>query len=259
MKPDHMQAYCSAMEHLPLRPDLEAHILSSVARPGKPQTRRRLRKTLAAAAAAIALVFAVGLPILNHYDRIALPSAQGRVSAYYTPFAHGGVQSADSLVPMTEEELFQLPGLTPFFGTVEQIRNIRLSFNGDIVYRALAQVRVEEPYCEAVAVGDTVSILLPCSIGRGEVITDTALAASLREGTAGIFMPVAYTPEQYWEQNGARVCLQELAPYGLWDGVRHLFLQQEDGSLRFDRQAYPSLQENASLEEAAAYVREMLP
>lgn len=259
MKPDHMQAYCSAMEHLPLRPDLEAHILSSVARPGKPQTRRRLRKTLAAAAAAIALVFAVGLPILNHYDRIALPSAQGRVSAYYTPFAHGGVQSADSLVPMTEEELFQLPGLTPFFGTVEQIRNIRLSFNGDIVYRALAQIRVEEPYCEAVAAGDTVSILLPCAIGRGEVITDTALAASLREGTAGIFMPVAYTPEQYWEQNGARVCLQELAPYGLWDGVRHLFLQQEDGSLRFDRQAYPSLQENASLEEAAAYVREMLP
>ncbi len=258
MKNNPMQTYRSAMEHLPLRPDLEAHILNQCTQTGKVKRRHSVRP-LVAAAAAVALLLAIGAPALNHACEIDLPSAQGKVSAHYTPFAHGGVQSADSLVPMTEEELFQLPGLTPFFGTVEQIRNIRLSFNGDVVYRAIAQVRVEEPYCEAVAAGDTVSILLPCSIGRGEVMTDTALAASLREGTAGIFMPAAYTPEQYWEQNGARVCLQELAPYGLWDGVRYLFLQQEDSSLRFDQQAYPSLQENASLEEAAAYVREMLP
>lgn len=66
-------------------------------------------------------------------------------------------------------------------------------------------------------------------------------------------MPVAYSNSDYREENGARIYWKELAPYGLRDVMRYLFLQAEDGKMIFDRQAYPSVEEDASLEDIEAF------
>ena len=68
-------------------------------------------------------------------------------------------------------------------------------------------------------------------------------------------MPIAYTVDSYWEENGARIDLSELAPYGLMDGERYLFLQGKDGKMQFAQYAYPSLQADASLGDIEAFAK----
>lgn len=243
------------MEHLPLRADMEDHILDALPAAGK---KRRFPVKQLAAAAAVVLLFAAGVPVASHLSKIDLPHAQGRVSAHYTPFSPKMERKAYCLINLTEEELFHTANLAPFLGTVEEIRNIRIGLNGSVTYRAIAAVKVEKAYLNNVTPGSTVSILLPCSIGRGEQSTATEIAAALRKGMKGIFMPVAYSETDYWEENGARIYLHELAPYGLMDGMRYLFLQGEDGTMMFAHSAYPALDADASLDEIGKYVQEMV-
>ena len=251
MKTEQMNTlYHHAMEQLPLE-GLEERILDKLSSTNE-KKRSFPAKRIAAAAAAVMLLCAAGTLMLSHTTQIALTNTQGRVSVHYTPFAPKAGSTANCLVSLTEEELFHTHNLAPFFGTVEGIRNIRVDLNGAVSYRAIATVKVKKAYLGNVEPGSTVSILLPCSIGRGEWATGTALAASLREGTTGIFMPVAYTSDYDWEENGARIHLNELAPYGLMDGERYLFLQGEDGKMRFADFAYPSLRADATLEEIEA-------
>ena len=70
-------------------------------------------------------------------------------------------------------------------------------------------------------------------------------------------MPIAYTVDSYWEENGARIDLSELAPYGLMDGERYLFLQGKDGKMQFAQYAYPSLQADASLGDIEKHLRKV--
>lgn len=251
MKSDVFDAYRSAMDHLPLRPGLEEYISRNL--PAAGRKRRFPVKRVAAAAAAVVLLFAAGVSVLFHFNEIELANAQGKVSAHDTPFSPKAERMAGDLINLTEEELFHTANLAPFLGKVEKIRNIRIDLNGSVSYRAIAAVKVEKAYLANVTPGSTVSILLPCSIGRGEQSTATEIAASLRKGMTGIFMPVAYSDTDYKEENGARIYLRELAPYGLRDGMRYLFLQGADGKMTFDHSAYPSLNADASLEEIEAY------
>lgn len=245
--------YHHAMERLPLE-GLEGRILDQLSSANE-KKRSFPAKRIAAAAAAVMLLCAAGTLMLSHITQITLTNTQGKVSAHYMLFAPKAIATANCLASLTEEELFHTKNLTPFFGTVEGIRNIRVDLNGAVSYRAIATVKVKKAYLGNVEPGSTVSVLLPCSIGRGEMATGTNLAASLREGTTGIFMPVAYTSDDDWEENGARIHLNELAPYGLMDGERYLFLQGEDGKMRFAEFAYPSLQADATLEEIEAFAR----
>ena len=254
MKTEQMKTiYHHAMEQLPLD-GLEGRTLEKLSS-AKDKKRGFPAKRIAAAAGAVMLLCATGALILSHTTQIELTNTQGRVSAHYTPFFPKEVNRANCLVNRTEEELFHTKNLAPFLGTVERIRNIRVDLNGAVSYRAIADVSVNKAYLGNVEPGSTVSILLPCSIGRGEWATGSELAASLREGTTGIFMPIAYTVDSYWEENGARIDLSELAPYGLMDGERYLFLQGKDGKMQFAQYAYPSLQADASLGDIEAFAK----
>lgn len=260
MTSDHFAgSYRSAMKQLPLRPGLEEHILESLGSPSAAAKKRgSTLKRVAAAAAAIVLLFAIGIPAATQLTEIDLPRAQGRVSVHYTLFSPKLEKKAYCLIDLTEEELFHTANLAPFYGTVEEIHNIRIDLNGSISYRAIADVNVEKAYLSNVTPGSTVSILLPCSIGRGEQSTATELAASLRKGSTGIFMPVAYSETDSWKENGACLYLRELAPYGLKDGMRFLFLKGEGGEAVFERSAYPSLRADASFDHAERFVEKML-
>lgn len=207
----------------------------------------------AACAACLALVLAVGIPMINHQGgQISLSGGSVGVTVKYTDNALATSGSPD-LKYLTEDELFTYLDTAIFKGTVSEIKNIELDFNGALEYRAIAKIKVEKIYRGPCAVGDTVSVLLPGPISEGVWVEDTETVSAMRAGTTGIFMPVIYDETSIWEQNGAKLVKKDIADYGFADGVRYAFVETA-GGLVFDRGSYASVSGAASLEEIENYI-----
>ena len=218
----------------------------------------RARVRLAVCAACLALVIGAGVFALGRgQSEIPLSGDSVGVSARYTDKVPP-VESSCALIYLTEEELFTYFDTAVFRGTVREIRNIELDFNGDSAYRAIADIEVERVYrgpCEA---GETVSVMLPCPIEQGLWVEDTDTVSAMREGMSGIFMPVVYDSENSrWEQNGAVLIKKDLVDYGFADGVRYAFLETESG-LMFDRGAYESIADAQTIDEIEEYILDMI-
>lgn len=230
----------------------EAHVAQS--EEGMPK-KRKGRPWIGLAAC---LVLIVGGVLLwrGHGASIPLSAASEGVTAKYgSPLLP--ISSSNSLMYLTEEELFTHFDTAIFMGTVTQIDNIVLDFSGDQAYRALAQIQVEKVYRGSCQAGDTVTVLLPCPIQSGIWVEDTGVVASMAVGTHGIFMPIAYSDASLWQQNGATLMLRDIAPYGFADGVRYAFLETESG-LIFDRGSYGSIASADALEEIEEYILRMI-
>ena len=160
---------------------------------------------------------------------------------------------------LDEEELFHQEGLCAFRGRVSGLTNVTIDFKGDKEIRCIATVAVEKVYCGEVEEGEQIAILLPCPAGAsGRLwVEDTGIASQIESGMEGIFMPRAYREDAYWEQNGATLMLRDLAPCGLWDGMRWLFLETERG-LIYEQSAYPGAAGCATLDDIESYVVKML-
>lgn len=220
---------------------------------GVPQKKkRRLWPFLLGSAACLALVI-VGLSRIDRGEPV--PRSKGVIIQQIENVSFPPSQY--QLIYLTEEELFTHFDTAIFRGTVTGLQNIQLSFNGDRNYRALATIQVEAVFRGDCAPGDTVSVLLPCPVSDGVWVEDTEVISRLQEGMTGIFMPIIYHEDSCWEQNGARLYLQEVAPYGFADGMRYAFLKTDNGVV-FARHAYPSIESAQTLDEIEAYILTML-
>lgn len=159
------------------------------------------------------------------------------------------------LVYFSEEEMFGMIDLLIFRGRVTSLTNITLDFSGEQEQRCLAEIAVEKTYQGIAAPGETVKMLLPWAIDSPQ--EDTGIISRLETGMEGIFMPKVYDAESRWEQNGAVLYLQELAPCGLMDGVRWAFLDTP-GGLVFAENAYPGAAGCETLDEVESYIGRML-
>ncbi len=229
----------------------------------KKGSKRRQRIRCTAAAAVLAAVLAVCLimtdaPFRRNGDlTIQLSENSENVVARYIDQAPS-VSAVADLQPLAEEEIFSASHMAVFRGTVLEIRNIELDFNGDKAYRAIAEIRVEEALQGPCAAGDSVSVLLPCPIMEDVWVEDTDVISAMRAGVEGIFMPMIYDDENsVWIQNNARLIKKDIADYGFSDGIHFAFLQTEDG-LIFSRNTYKSISDAATLDEIWEYVQNML-
>jgi len=82
--------------------------------------------------------------------------------------------------------------------------------------------------------------------------------STMRVGMTGIFMPIKYDDTSYWEQNGTKLFLSDIAEYGFLDGMRYAFLVSDSEGIIFDREAYPSITEANSLDEIERYIVQMI-
>ena len=175
------------------------------------------------------------------------------------------VQTSNSLIFLTEEELFAPEQLgmeiAVFEGKITRVNNIELSFGSEShnkMYRAVAYIKVIEVFRGDVTVGDTVTVLLDAPIGiKNFWVEDTETSSQMTAGTIGIFMPAKYNENSTIQMNGNTLYLQEIAQYGLLDGVRYAFLEKSTG-LVFARWAYESVANATSMDEIRQYVRTML-
>lgn len=219
-------------------------------------TRHAKRRPMGLWVAAACLVLGLGVSAgIWNMGRSALPleRSEGVRISYVETAPQASAMAAD-LMELTEEELFTRFDTLVFRGTVEKLQNIQLKFGNATEYRALATIRVDTVYRGSAT--DSVSVLLPCSIGQDVWVEDTDTVSAMQVGTTGIFMPMAYDADSTWEENGATLYLNEIADYGFADGERYAFLEGRDG-LIFARWAYPSLAGATSLEEVEHFVRQM--
>lgn len=164
---------------------------------------------------------------------------------------------------LTEEELFAPAGLYAFRGVVTALQNLTLDFGVEDgaacrEYCCVADIRVDTVYQGELSEGQTIQVLLPCAVGTdGFWYEDCANISRVEVGMEGIFLPIAYTEDSYLEMNGKQLRWLDLAPCGLWDGMRYVFLQTERGLVWADG-AYVSAGKLTNLDQAEDYVRQML-
>ncbi len=210
-------------------------------------------------AAGIAVVFLIGVSIINmQRNTIPLSDRSHNVTVRYTGNPFIFFQHSGSLIALTEEELFTKFDTAIFKGTIKEIRNIVVSFNGEKEYRAIAQIEVRKVYRGTCRDGDTVSVLLPCPISGWIHVTDTSTISEMKAGVTGIFMPMVLDDESaLWMENGASLDKRDIADYGFADGERYAFLETDSG-LVFSRWAYESIADATTLDEVEEYIENML-
>ena len=219
------------------------------------------RVTRVAVAAACIIALLTGTSVVNRQlNRIPLSDKSSKVTAYYTsnPFMFFGAASSGCLNSLTEDELFTEFDTAIFKGTVSQIRNVVVNFNGEKEYCAIAEIEVEKVYRGTCKDGETVSVLLPCAITPIVRVTGSDIITDMKAGMTGIFMPIEYDDKSsLWMENGAKLDQRELAAYGFADGERYVFLETKAG-LVFDRDSYKSIAGATTLGEVEKYIENML-
>src|SRR5699024_5891313 len=100
-------------------------------------------------------------------------------------------------------------------------------------------------------------VLLPNPINTNVSVSETTYSSQIRQGQKGVFMPIEYNEHAMYEIGNGKLVLQELAPYGLMDGERWIFLQTTDG-LIYNEEAYPSLAPAQNLAEMKKIIKEKL-
>ena len=231
----------------------------SVQWPEKRSPKRKAvkRRLIVAAAGCLAVALLIVLLIANGWgEPLALSDRSSNVTVRYT--GNPLIFQSGCLINLTEEELFTEFDTAIFKGTISEVRNIVVSFNGEKEYRAIAKIKVEKVYRGTCSEGDTVSVMRPCPVSTALKVTSTTPVSAMKAGVTGIFMPVEYDDESaLWLENGARLDKRDIAGYGFADGERYAFLETDSG-LVFARYAYGSIADADTLEEVEAYIEKML-
>ena len=203
----------------------------------------------AAAAICLMLVFAAGFYVADWKgSQIKLSDNSFHVTARYKE-REDSAECVVCLVALTEEELFTRD-TAAFKGSISEIRDIQLKFNGRKNYCAVADIEVEKVYRGSCGVGDTVSVMIPY-LGSDDTVS------AMRVGMTGIFIPEVFDENSVWEENGAKLDRRDLADYGFPDCQRYAFLKTKK-RLVFDRGAYESIADAQELSEIEEYVQTML-
>ena len=252
------KVYKSAINNLQFSEDLTQKTLNHLSSEGKKEERtNRRRPLISILVAACVLLIILGPKLFSRSHSINLPNSIGNVSVSYIKNPPN-IDIKTELIWLSEEEIFTRFNTVIFKGTVISIDNIRMNFDGDYDYRAIAKIRVDKSYRGVdESIGEIVTVLLPCPINLNVWVEDTEIVSSLTEGTTGIFMPMRYNKESYIGKNNTKLFLLDLAEYGFADGMRFAFLETPD-KVKFYREAFPSISNAQTLEDIEEYIMKMI-
>lgn len=158
----------------------------------------------------------------------------------------------------TEKDVFTLFDTDAFMGTVEDVKNISMNFDGIVHYRAMAILKVEKVYDGELTPGETVRVMLPGPVDTGQVMgADFNITRAMKPGERGIFLPLKYQNEEVWEENGKVLKMKDVAEYAILDTERFAFMDTDEGLL-FARDTFPKIMNATSLEEIETYIQEKI-
>lgn len=223
-----------------------------------PKKSRITIKKLIAVAACLCLV-AVAAVLLSQPDKVRLSDAS-TVTAIYG-FDTEEIPWPDKKVHYEwydEDELFSGDDLYVFRGTVTELRDITLDYNGYKKGECIATVKIEKVYKGDIKAGDEITIELPFPICVDEnYVKEPNLIRNIKVGTEGIFTPRAWGENMYTENNGAVLMNRDIADCALGDGFRGVFLDTGEW-LVYWKDAYPGAKGAETLDDIEEYVINML-
>jgi hypothetical protein len=160
------------------------------------------------------------------------------------------------LIHYTEEEMFSKKDMYIFRGVVSDLTNIVIDFEFAQDVRCIATIDVTKVYKGDIPTGQPIKVLLPCAIyPDGETfMEDTEVISHIKVGMEGIFMPWVYDEDSIWEMYNTTVLLSDLAPCGLADGIRWVFLDTLDHGLVYANFAYPGAGDKMLLDSIEEYI-----
>ena len=169
-----------------------------------------------------------------------------------------GTETEASLVYLSEGELLAERSngvqIAAFRGTIKAIHNLEVNFSYQTDYLAVVEVEIIEDYRTDLKPGTVITVMAPGHIldgGGSNTIMDTA--GYLQVGAEAIMMPVHYDETAIYSVGEQTLYLQEIAEYGLGDGIRWLFVETSEG-LVFAEFAYPSFEQVETLEDVAEII-----
>lgn len=156
----------------------------------------------------------------------------------------------------TEEDVFGRFDTDAFLGTVLEVKNISLDFDGIVHYRAVAVLHVEKVYDGDLKQGETIQVMLPGPVDTGKVMgADFNITRAMKAGEKGIFLPLKISSDDVWEENGKVLPMKEIAPYTILDTQRFAFIESEEGLL-FERDTFPKIEHATSMDEIEEFILE---
>jgi hypothetical protein len=219
-------------------------------------------KWAAAVCACLAVCAAVVLPRLERGSRLPRWIHLSKETTATVEVADGELPpygAKNCLVYFSEEEMFAMEDMYIFHGTVTDITNLKIDFNGEQEVFCVVTIQVEKVFKGDIPVGEPIRMLVCCPInpdGR-PTAEDHGVIAQVKVGMEGIFMPVICDENAIWGENGATLIMSDVAQCVLGDGVRWVFLETDRG-LTYLSPAYPGARGSNTLDDIEAYVVRML-
>lgn len=209
--------------------------------------------------AALTIIFVVVIPLFNNEGDFTLDQSHGiTVKEINAP---PNIATSTDIAWLSEEELFSKNqygfNMVAFEGKVYHIQNIVIDFGEMKDYYAIASINVTDVLSGEVIEGELVDVLLPNPINTNVSVSETTYSSQIRVGQKGIFMPIEYSEDAIYKMENGKLVLKELAPYGLMDGDRWVFLQIND-ELIYNEAAYPSLASARNLAEMKEIIKAKL-
>lgn len=155
---------------------------------------------------------------------------------------------------LSPEEIFAQDTVI-FRGTVQALRYYVISAGEWDAYYTVADLEITDSIRGGLREGESCSLLYMGAKGYAVTSLSGALA-DLDVGNEAIFMPTWTNAETGRRSDSSYFCYADLADLYLSEGMRYVFADTGDG-LSFERGAYPEIAEAETLDQAAAYIRDM--
>ena len=165
----------------------------------------------------------------------------------------GFISSSSCLAWLSPEEIFAMDTAI-FRGTVRALRYYTVESGGFATQYTVADVEVTDHIRGDVLTGEIRTVLY---MGGPDMTTSiSGPLERLEVGSDAIFMPITATAETGRREGDSYFCYADLGELYLSEGLRFVFLDTGEG-LEFEKNLYEDIADAETLDEVAAYIREM--
>jgi len=221
------------------------------------QKKKRKNYLVYAFAFAVLIVVVAG-SIFFYTPTMDLYQATGDVKVKLMDLDYKDISSSDNLVFLTEEEIFKNWVTDSFYGEVTHVENIEMVVGGYSDYSSIITFKILDAIHTIEKENKEVTILLPNQIKTDVKTSNSYFSEQLTVGTRAIILANRYNETSIYQVNDNTLYLQELATFGLPDGMRFVMLENSDGTLRYMPDVFTSLNNAKQYDEIKNYLIRMM-
>ena len=183
------------------------------------------RKLVCAGTLLILVVFLTGMYFVI-FPKIELDNYVGNMSVKYVPNWFVKSNDNEMLPYYTETELFERADFV-YSGTLKEIKQIKIDFDGIVVYNSLITIDVDKVYkgeCPS-----KITVIAP-PIRAFYDDPDSNLLYSIKKGDYGIFLSEQISEGKQMSENGCAFEISDICDATFIDGSRFGFIKRKNNT-----------------------------